>query len=317
MPEQNKGQNQDENKHETRAKQGLLFAALLGLVIAGLAAAPSDRQGLSQDGTIARVNGRHIDRTDFASAYQALLADKSKAPTSQDKKLVLDRLIEEELLVQRGLEIGLLDGDASTRKAVAREVIAFALAQSGSQPIDDQTLRDYYGANTARFTPASRMQVQRIFVRQPDGKGAEGGKDAPEGGVTAHALTTRLDAIRNALRNGEDFTAVAARLSDPIEPTLPRIMLTRAKMIDYLGVQLTEAARHLPSGSISDALADGAGWHFLHIVRTQPASPPDFEKIRPQLLTALRRDHDDQALRNYLDWLRARANINLATDAPR
>jgi len=38
--------------------------------------------------------------------------------------------------------------------------------------------------------------------------------------------------------------------------------------------------------------------------------------IRRQIVDALRRDNDDQALRDYLGWLRGRADIVLAPDAP-
>jgi parvulin-like peptidyl-prolyl isomerase len=118
--------------YEKQVRRGLAAAAVLGLLIALVAATPADRVRLNEAGAIAKVNERHIDRTEFASAYQALLSDKTKAPTQGDKKLVLARLIEEELLVQRGLEIGLLDGDAAVRKAVAMAVIEFVLAQEGS-----------------------------------------------------------------------------------------------------------------------------------------------------------------------------------------
>ena len=79
--------------YEKRVRSGLAAAAVLGLLIALVAATQSDRVRLNEAGAIAKVNERHIDRTEFASAYQALLSDKTKAPTQGDKKLVLARLI--------------------------------------------------------------------------------------------------------------------------------------------------------------------------------------------------------------------------------
>ena len=289
--------------YEKLTKRGLAAAALLGLVIALIGAAPSDRAVLSEAGSIAKINDRHIDRTEFAAAYQALLADKSKAPTQGDKALVLDRLIEEELLVQRGMEIGLLDGDATVRKAVAIAVIEFVLAQQGSDALSDNALKNFYEENKQRFAPASRLQVAQIFVpyEEDENKAAE---------------IEKLDAVRNALRNGDDFQAVGALYGTEILPPLPRVMLTPAKMKDYLGPDLTEAASRLPKGSISDALAGPTGWHFLKIIRNQPGRAPAFSEIRPQIIDAVRRANDDAALRDYLDWLRARADIMLAPDAP-
>ena len=81
--------------YEKLVQRGLAAAAVLGLLIALVAATPADRARLAEAGAIAQVHERHIDRAEFASAYQALLSDKSKAPTQGDKKLVLARLIEE------------------------------------------------------------------------------------------------------------------------------------------------------------------------------------------------------------------------------
>lgn len=280
----------------------LLAAAITGLVLALLTGGVNDRQRLSEAGAIARVNDRHIDRTEFATAYQALLADKTKAPTEADKRLVLDRLIEEELLVQRGLEIGLLEGDASVRKTVAMAVIEFVLAQSGSDAVNEANLQQYYQDNKARFTPASRVQIAQIFV--------------PYNEADEAATITRLDAIRTALRNGRDFAAVEAQFGTPVLPALPRVLLTPAKLKEYLGPDLADAAARLPQGAISDALAGPTGWHFLKTIRNRPGRAPAYEAIRPQIIDALRRTRDDAALRDYLAWLKTRADISLAPDAP-
>ena len=298
-----KGTDTDPQPSQKWAERLLLGGAILGLFIAVVTATPSDRKRLSQDGAIAKVNEQHIDRTEFAGAYQALLADKNKAPTQADKKLVLDRLIEEELLVQRGLEIGLLEGDASVRKAVAMAVIEFVLAQKGSDALSEANLRRFYNDHKARFTPANRLQVARLFV--PYGEPSQSAE-----------MTEKLDAIRDALRGGMDFKQADETFGTPILPALPRVMLTPAKMTDYLGPELTQSASRLPQGAISDALAGPTGWHFLKIIRNQPGQPPAFESIRSQIVDAVRHERDDKVLRDYLDWLRARADIVLAPDAP-
>ncbi len=302
-PVNNKVDNKKAATYERRARYVLLGGALLGLFIALVTATPTRQHRLSEAGAIAKVNDRHIDRTEFASAYQALLADKSKAPTAADKALVLSRLIEEELLVQRGREIGLLEGDAQVRKTVATAVIEFVLAQKNAAALNDEALRRYYNTHKARFTPSARLQIAQIFV--PFG-------DTPQ----APETIAQLDAIRTALRNGEDFATVAATYGTEVLPELPRIMLTPAKMVDYLGPDLTRAAARIPQGAISDALAGATGWHFLRVIRNQQARPPEFETVREQVIDAIRRERDDKTLREYLDWLHNRADIILAPDAP-
>ena len=291
----------EEAGEDKLSRRLLVVGALAGLLIALIASAQIERSTLTQSGAIARVNDAHIDRTEYATALQALLSDKTKAPTAQDRRLVLDRLIEEELLVQRGIEIGLLEGDASVRKAVARAVVDFAMTRNAQKEISEDELRGFYAANVARFTPAARLQIERLFIRRS---------------ADASGDMARLDRVRNALRQGQDFAETAAQFGDAVLPPLPRSLLPRKKMYDYLGPRLTEAASRLPSPSISDAIADGDGWHFLRIVRSEPGAPPAFDDIRPRILTALQRDSDDAALIDYLAWLKARAAISLADDAP-
>ena len=292
----------DNSGEDNLSRRILMAGALAGLVIALIASTQIERASLEQTGAIARINDAHIDRTEYATALQALLADKTKSPTSKDRRLVLDRLIEEELLVQRGIEIGLLDGDAAVRKAVARAVIDFAMTRNAQKQISEDELRSFYAANKARFTPAARLQIERLFVRRSDDAAAD---------------MARLDSVRAALRQGQDFTEATLQLGDAILPPLPRSLLPRKKMYDYLGPRLTETASRLPGASISDAIADGDGWHFLRVVRSEPGIPPEFEDIRPQILNAMQRASDDAALIEYLTWLKERASISLADDAPR
>lgn len=292
----------DNSGEDNLSRRILMAGALAGLLIALIASTQIERASLEQTGAIARINDAHIDRTEYATALQALLADKTKSPTSKDRRLVLDRLIEEELLVQRGIEIGLLDGDAAVRKAVARAVIDFAMTRNAQKQISEDELRSFYAANKARFTPAARLQIERLFVRRSDDAAAD---------------MARLDSVRAALRQGQDFTEATLQLGDAILPPLPRSLLPRKKMYDYLGPRLTETASRLPGASISDAIADGDGWHFLRVVRSEPGIPSEFEDIRPQILNAMQRASDDAALIEYLTWLKERASISLADDAPR
>ena len=192
-------------------------------------------------------------------------------------------------------------------KAVAMAVIEFVLAQNGSDVLEEEKLKRYYRENVSRFTPAGRLQVAQIFVAFPP-------QDADA--RSRHRATRQLDTTARRCA-GTPFADVGAeQYGNEIVPRLPRLMLTPVKLTDYLGPELTEAATRLPQGAISDALPGATGWHFLHIVRNQPGKPPTFDSIRPQLVDALRRERDDAALRDYLDWLRNRANISLAPDAP-
>ena len=227
------------------------------------------------------------------------MADKSKAPTEADKRLVLDRLIEEELLVQRGREIGLLEGDASVRKTIAMAVIEFVLAQSGSDAVSEANLRQFYNENKARFAPASRMQIAQIFVPY---------NEANETAVTTFG-STKFGQLCAAV------SRLAMLMHDMVRrflPALPRVLADTGEDERISRAAIERGGARLPQGAISDALAGPTGWHFLKIIRNRPGRAPAYETIRPQIIDAVRRSRDDTALRDYLDWLKKRADISLA-----
>ncbi len=156
----------EDSGEEKLSRRLLMAGALAGLLIALIASAQTDRSALSQAGAIASVNDAHIDRTEYATALQALLADKTKAPTAKDRALVLNRLIEEELLVQRGIEIGLLEGDASVRKAVARAVIDFAMTRNAQKEITSAAAMMPLPILRASTKCATRCAKGRISMRR-------------------------------------------------------------------------------------------------------------------------------------------------------
>src|ERR1043165_5228058 len=87
----------------------LLFAAgtALGLGIAayGFFSVPGTRIVGVPAEDVALVNGRHILRSDFITQIQLETSKAFEATTKEERLKVLQEMIDEELLVQRGLEV--------------------------------------------------------------------------------------------------------------------------------------------------------------------------------------------------------------------
>lgn len=124
---------------------GSALGLLLGLVSAlrNQRAFPSDT--LPSD-AIALVNGKPIREGEFANAVTLLAGDKREALTEADQSYVLQRLIEEELLVQHGIARGLVASDRAVRQAIATAMLDAIVAESaGDQSAQDNALREYLG----------------------------------------------------------------------------------------------------------------------------------------------------------------------------
>lgn len=142
-----------------RVPRWLLIAGLLGGAAAagiGLLAAP--QRGLPPD-AVARVNQHLIARDAWLRAVAAVAAERHTPLTDADQRHILDRLIDEELLVQHGAALGLTENDARLRSVMVSEVM---LAATNSAPvvIDDAALRRYYDEHRDFFAPAAQMRVQ-------------------------------------------------------------------------------------------------------------------------------------------------------------
>jgi len=95
-----------------------------GLAIAayGLFSAAGTRiQGVPPE-DVALVNGRHILRSDFITQTQIETAKPFDQTSKEERLKVLSEMLDEELLVQRGLEVDLAASDPDVRAAMVTGV---------------------------------------------------------------------------------------------------------------------------------------------------------------------------------------------------
>jgi len=117
------------------------------------------------DDAVAMVNNAPIARGDYRRALKALAAARrSNRLTAADRERVLQRLIDEELLIQRGLELGLASRDTSVRAALSRAMIDMlvARAQLEQRDVTDDALRGFYRDHRAYFRRAPRLSVRDV-----------------------------------------------------------------------------------------------------------------------------------------------------------
>ena len=153
---------------------GSLVGVCLGLVSAlGGETPPADR--LPAD-AIAVVNGTPIRTDDYRRAVAMLAGDKRNPLTQADRVHVLERLIEEELLVQAAVSEGLVDHDRAVRQAMTRAMLAVIVTDSASARPTREELRAFHADNAALFTQADetrppafeeiRSRVEAVYLQR-------------------------------------------------------------------------------------------------------------------------------------------------------
>jgi len=275
------------------AAVGALLAAA-GLSSPGPAALPP--------GVVALVNAAPIREEDYLSAIDGIAADRREAPSAADRARVLDRLIEEELLVQRGLALDLARQDRRVRADLTQTVIDGVVTQAEESEPSDAELQAFFDAERAFFAGPGRLRVRQVFVRTT----------AP----SDPAALARADQAAQRLRAGEAIAVVQKALGEtPLAP-LPDTALPPAKLRDYLGPTALRAALELDGDDVSDPIRSGTGYHVLQVVERQPDAAPALADIRPQVVAELRRRAGEAALRAYLDGLRGDAEVVVREPLP-
>jgi hypothetical protein len=277
----------------TRPTALLLLGLLTGIgaaaysLIAGEATLP--------DGAAARVNHKLIAHDAWQRAVAAVESERRTPLTDADRRAILDRLIDEELLVQHGLALGLIEQDRRLRGQLVSEVMAAAM-QGAAQDADEAALRRYYEQHRDYFSAPGRLRVAALFVRV-----------TPQRLLPAALERAQIAAQR--LRGGEPFGAVAGDLGDEVIPPLPDALLPAAKLRAYLGPRMTEATLTLSAGETSAPLQTDSGVMVLHLLESEPGATPPFEEVREQVRQAVRREADETAVRALLARLRKQGRV--------
>lgn len=292
-----------EPANEDRRAAALLVAgALLGI---GLAAFGIARSGAGAarvpEGAVAAVNGEPIAAEGFTRFADAVAAERREALAADERRHLLERMIDEELLFQHGLALGLARHEPTARRAIVSAVIAALTADAEAEEPGDAELRAFHGEARERFTRPGRLALDAAFV-------AVGSRPERESWERAEELARRL-------RAGEPLAAVARELGDPPVAPLPAGPLPPETVRQYLGPTAAQAAEQLAPGEVSDPIRGAGGFHVLVLRARMPGELAPFEEVREQVRAEYLRSLGERALRQTLEELRARASI--AVDEPR
>ena len=256
----------------------LALGAFIGLSAAAFGILrQADSAGPLPDHVVASVNGVTISREVFERARERL------GPANTDAVRLLDRLIDDELLVQRGVELGMTESDIAVRDAIVNSLVASVTAEADAANPDDTVLEQYLADNAARFSYTAKLHVQ---AWQSD-------------------VEPAAQQFVQALRSG----AVSAP-SDEIRPVpdLPDGLLPADMLRNYLGPAITAAAAEMPDGS-SAVFARRGRWLIIRVVAKERSAVTDLASIRNRVLLDYRRNLADGMLADYIGKLRDRAEI--------
>ena len=164
---------------------GIIFGALMAM-FALLWPSASTTLPLD-DRHVAIVNGQPIPQSDFDLALESMARETRNSLPDDAPAYALDRLIEEELLFQRAIALGMTRKSSVVRRNLVLSVIDLAIAQAVPIP-DDEELREFFNDNLDYFAPEPRLRISWTISQTRDGSREKPGSHPPNRLLTLSSM---------------------------------------------------------------------------------------------------------------------------------
>ena len=282
---------------EVRGRRLLILGAALGIGLTAYGLLTSRAEAPSPEDAVAVVNGQPLSREAFDRFVTAVAKERRAAELStEERERILDRLIDEELLLQHGIGLGLARHEPTARRVIVQSVIASVTASAEAFDPSEADLRDYHARNSDRFVRSGRVVVQAFSIPVVAGSEAE-----------ARALAA---GVTEALRAGASPVRVVAEFPGVELPPLPGGPLPHETVRRYLGPTAALRSQDLPAGSTSEPFRTSRGYLVLRVVERRADAAPAFEDVAEAVRAEWTRSQGEEALARFLTDLREAAELD-------
>ena len=243
------------------------------------------------------VNGTPIYVHEWQRAVQSLASDRRELPAAEDQQRILETLIREEMLVQKGTQLGLVESDHLVRNNLVSAMLQRVIESASIEDADEATLMAFYSDNPQLMRERTLLRVRHFSL--------------PAQKPEQEALVAQTTA---QLQQGVDYDRVLAELGDSANIYVPSSWLSSEQLLRYLGPTLTAAAEQLQVGDIAGPLSAREAAHFVWLLDKRRQSRPSFAEMRPQIAAEWRKRQEEKTVDAYMEYLRRRTDIRFGSD---
>jgi parvulin-like peptidyl-prolyl isomerase len=233
------------------------------------------------DQAIARVGEKEISRQRFEEIIKIFDDQSNSELTLEKKNLIRDRLIDEELLIQRAIELDLVRNDSLVKGNVIQTMFQYIINSNELPEPSEAELREYLIKEKNYFSSGKRYKLKNYTFRNFN-----------------DAETARNSL---ALNNFEDFLK-HVETENTID--LPNVFLTPQKIRDYLGPKALEELPNLDKGGFSKIFEINQIPSIIICIDILLDNSPKFEEIVEQIKNKFIRDREDNLVKEYIENLR-------------
>lgn len=278
----------------------LAFGAVMGLGIAGfgLFTAKGTASHTVPPEDAALVNQQPILISDFTTQLQSEFGIPIAKATEAQRKKVLNDMINEELMVQRGLEMNLPGSDPDVRTALVAGVELQNSANVLAKQPTQAEMQAYYDAHKDRYRTQGVLTLRDLYLTPGPGQTPEQAKAIMakvalelRAGASPDAEIKKYGLMEAHKVNGEELD-FAAKI--------------------HLGPTLYAAVQDSKPGQITDPVADKDGTiHVLAVGKRIPSVQLSLADASNQVFTDFKKDAQDKVQADNIQFLKSKADIQL------
>ena len=253
---------------------------------------------------VALVNDVVISEDQFLKYASNLGADIQPEDDVEILELLLERMIEEELLVQRGIELDLHKKDIGVRKEMIKQVIDFIIQVEKNQ-VNEEDIRDFYNENIGKYTPTEKIQFQSIYINSLNKESVLLGTESD-----LKTLQPKLLKLYDELKT-TDFLEIKSKFDENNFFEVPNKLINIKDCNLLFGKSICNQIASLNLDEVSQPIFFDNGYFIFKLVDRikQEIDEKYYNEIKEKIIFDYNNGLDDEKLKNYLKYLKDNSEI--------
>jgi len=248
--------------------------------------------------TLATVNGVVIGSKEFEQAAARKSPASGDALSLEEKKEVLDDLVEEKLLYAEALKQG-LDKDPKVQKVMVNTLVreeVFNKLKNSDFP--DEVLQKYYEDHKSDFIVPEKVQIKRILIKVTP--------ERDDASAKAEAEKVRAQVAKNP----DGFKDVAAQVSeDPYKRRGGDVGFVAKEGKPGLDQAIVEKAFTMETGSVSEVFKTEDGYNVIQVAARREQLERTYQQMKGTVLRKAKSAKQQEEYEAYVAKLRTAAKI--------
>ena len=264
----------------------------LALILFGVQTRSATMPTPIPDSVAVMVNGSPISKV---ALNQMVEKDRASPSPLGSEEAILHAMVDEELLIARALELGLLRRTPQVRQHLLSAMGEYIDASTRLSPPQDAELRAYFNQHITRFSGFISYRVRCVFIRG-----------------NTEAAKENISKAQEDLAAGRSFEEIEKLYGSTPSMRLPHSALPPAALRMYLGPTAAKIAEDLDPGTWSAPIRVAGGTRIVKLVEIIEPPAPVFEENREKIVDLYSLSRRHEAMKEYLSDLRRQATIRMA-----